>query len=86
MHQEIHKKSLLYTLKENRIKVKTFTKYLIVFSISVCIILLLLSIKQETQTYLFITIPIVIYILYASYKIVSIWQIHKKIKQKIKSL
>lgn len=86
MQHHIHKQSLKITLLENRGKVKTHTKNLIVLSILICSALLVISFKLENSTAFLITIPTSIYTLYASYQIRSLWRTHKKIKQKLKLL
>ena len=86
MHQKIHKQSLKITLLENRVKVKTLTKNLMGISVLICIALLVLSINQKTKSVLFIAILISVYIIYACYQILNLWNTRKKIKTKLKTL
>ena len=86
MHQEIHKKSLLYTLRENKVKVKNATKILVVFTLITIVFLLVFALTNITKWYAAAIIIFSSYILHLCYKIFALWQTHKKIKQKLKTL
>lgn len=86
MLQEVHKKSLLYTLKENKYKVKKATKNLLLFTLVFIAFLLVIAYQNITQWYAFILIFTCLYVGYLCYHIFSLWRKHKKIKEKIKLL
>lgn len=86
METAIHKKSLMYTLKENKVKVKSTTQILLPLTLVSIVLLLVYAFTNITQWYALAIILFSSYVLYLCYKIVSLWQRHKKIKQKLKTL
>ena len=86
METAVHKKSLMYTLQENKMRVKKATKILLVFTLSSIVFLLAFAFINITQWYALAIILFSSYVLYLCYKIISLWQRHKKIKEKLKTL
>lgn len=86
MHQEIHKKSLIYTLRENKNKTKKTIKILLGFMLTIIAFLLVYAFTNITQWYAIAIIVFSGYILHLCYTIFRLWQTHKKIKQKINTL
>ncbi len=86
MHAHIHKKSLYYSLQENKGKIKQTTKWLIFFSSLISVVLLAVAFLFFNEKYTYIIALISGYVIYLGYTIFSLWHTHKKIKQKIKKL
>ena len=86
METTVRKKSLIYTLQEIKVKVKSATKILLVFTLSSVAFLLVFAFTNITQWYAIAIIFFCGYVIYLCYKIFSLWQTHKKIKEKIKTL
>jgi 4-hydroxybenzoate polyprenyltransferase len=86
METTVHKKSLIYSLQENKEKVKKQTILLVFFAIVIAAFLLAFAFTNITQWYAFAIIVFSSYVLYLCYTIFSLWQRHKKIKQKLNSL
>lgn len=84
MQGEIHKNSLQFSLRENREKVKSATKVLLVFTLVAIAFLLVLAFTNINQWYAIAILLFSSYVLYLCYKIFTLWQTHKKIKQKLK--
>ena len=86
MHTGIHKKSLYYSLRENKNKVRKTTKWLVLFS-------LLMSITSLVSAFTFLKNEFIYVIaffsscsIYLCYTIFTLWQKNKKIKEKLKTL
>ncbi|TVZ56253.1 hypothetical protein OD91_1535 [Lutibacter sp. Hel_I_33_5] len=86
METTVHKKSLIYSLQENKEKVKKQTRLLVVFTVAITAFLLAFAFTNITQWYALAIIFFSGYVLYLCYKIISLWQRHKKIKEKLKTL
>ena len=86
MDQKIHKKSLLYTLQENKVKVKLATKKLVIIALLISLPLLVFAFMHISRWYALAIIILGGYILHLCYKIFMLWHVHKKIKQKLKTL
>lgn len=86
MNTTIRKKSLYYSLKENKIKVKKATKWLILFSLLINLVLLISAITFLNKEYVYVIVFLSGITIYLCYTIFTLWQTHKKIKQKIKTL
>ncbi len=86
MHAHIHKKSLYYSLQENKGKIRQTTKWLIFFSTVISVVLLTLAFLFFDEKYTYIIALISGYVIYLGCTIFSLWHTHKKIKQKIKKL
>lgn len=86
MQGEIHKNSLQFSLQENKSKVKKATKVLLVFTLVAIAFLLVYAFTNINQWYSIAIIFFNSYVLHLCYKIFTLWQTHKKIKQKLKSL
>lgn len=83
METAVHKKSLIYTLQENKAKVKNTTKVLLVFTIVATAFLLVYAFTNISQWYSTAIILFSSYVLHLCYKIFALWQTHKKIKEKL---
>jgi 4-hydroxybenzoate polyprenyltransferase len=86
METTVHKKSLIYSLQENKENVKKKTRLLVFFAIVITAFLLVFAFVNIRQWYAFAIIFFSGYVLYLCYKIFSHWQKHKKIKAKLKTL
>lgn len=86
METTVHKKSLIYSLQENKEKVKKQTRLLVVFTVAITAFLLVFAFTNITQWYAIAIILFSGYVLYLCYTIFTLWQRHKKIKQKLKTL
>lgn len=86
MHQEIHKKSLHFTLLENKAKILELTKILMILSIVICMSLIIISIIKKSIISLLFVVPISIYTVYACLKLKSLLEKQKKIKESIKKI
>lgn len=86
MHQEIHKKSLHFTLLENKAKILELTKALMTLLIAICLSLIIISIIKKSIISLLFVIPISAYTIYASIKLKSLLKKQKKIKESIKKI
>lgn len=86
MQTSIRKKSLYYSLEENRAKVKQITKWLIAFSLVISIVTIILAFLFFSNEYKYIMVLIAGSAIYLCYTIFSLWYTRKKIKQKLKSL
>jgi membrane protein YdbS with pleckstrin-like domain len=86
MQTSIRKKSLYYSLEENRTKVKQTTQWLIAFSLAISIVTIVLAFLFFNNEYKYIMLFIAGSAIYLCYTIFSLWYTRKKIKQKLKSL
>ncbi|MFN0728789.1 hypothetical protein [Polaribacter gochangensis] len=86
MHAHIHKKSLYYSLQENKGKIRQTTKWLIFFSSLISVVLLVLAFLFFDNEYTYIIALISGYVIYLGCTIFSLWHIRKKIKEKLKTL
>lgn len=86
METAVHKKSLMYTLQENKVKVKRATKILLLLTLVSIFLLLVYAFTNITQWYAIAIIVFSGYILHLCYKIISLWHTRKKIKRKLKTL
>ena len=86
MHQEIHKKSLQFTLLENNLKVKKAREKLIAITLIISALLILFAIFYANTWYTVSIITINTYVIYLIYRIKKLIQIRYKINQKLKSL
>lgn len=85
MHQEIHKKSLLYTLQENKSKEKKTTRLLLFFMLLVAIFLLFLAF-YTAEWYALVFIIISISLTIFCFSIFKFWSTQKKIKDELNKL
>jgi len=86
MKKNIHKKSLYYSLKENKKKVKTATKKLLVASIVLCVLVVLLLFLPVSKIATIGLLLFIGYVLYVCYTIYTLWQTRLQIKTKLKTL
>jgi len=86
METAVHKKSLIYTLQENKVKVKKATKILLPLTLVSIVLLLVYAFTNITQWYAIAIIVFSGYVLHLCYTIFTLWQTHKKIKEKLKTL
>ena len=86
MQTSIHKKSLYYSLEENKAKVKQTTQWLIAFCLAISIAIIILAFLFFNNEYKYIVAFIAGIAIYLCYTIFRLWHTRKKIKQKIKTL
>lgn len=86
MHQEIHKKSLRFTLAENSSKTQKAVKLLMSMAFLVGLISLIFTLLDIRKTYVIIIAILLVYIAFLCYTILQLWQTRKKIKQKLNKL
>ena len=85
MQTSIRKKSLYYSLEENRAKVKQITKWLIAFSLAISIVTIIAAIWFFNNEFKFVIVFVASIAIYLCYTIFSLWHTRKKIKQKLKT-
>ncbi len=86
MTKNIHKKSLRYTLHENKRKVKSVTKKLIGMSVFLSIFFIAISMIHLSKIYVIGGILFISYSCYLCYTLFTLWQRNKNIKTKLKTL
>lgn len=86
MHKKIHKKSLQYSLIENRIRVNSITRKLMLSTLLIAALALVFSFIYMNIWYAILLLIITVFALYQCYKIIVLWNTRKSIKQKIKTL
>lgn len=86
MHQEIHKKSLRFTLAENNSKTQKAIKILMVMAFLVGVISLIFALLNAYKTYVVIVAFLLVYITFLCLTILQLWQTRKKIKEKLNEL
>lgn len=84
MPTTIRKKSLYYSLQENRTKIQQTTKRLILFTILISLILIMIAFKSVNNIYFYVLLTIPVYAFYLCVTIYNLWNTRKKIKQKLK--
>ena len=84
MSTTIRKKSLYYSLQENRTKIQQTTKRLILFTILISLILIMIAFKSVNNIYFYVLLTIPVYAFYLCVTIYNLWNTRKKIKQKLK--
>ena len=85
MQTSIRKKSLYYSLEENRAKVKQITKWLIAFSLAISIVTIIAAIWFFNNEFKFVIVFVASIAIYLCYTIFSLCHTRKKIKQKLKT-
>lgn len=83
MIQDIHKKALLCTLQESKIKVRRITKKLMIITMLIILTLLALTFIYINIWYATAVLFICFYTAYLCFNILSLWQKRKQIKQRL---
>lgn len=86
MQNHYHKKSLFITLQKNKVKVKTLTRNLMLIAFFMGAIFIATIWTFLSKNGLLIIAPFFAYTVYIIYKIMSLWHVHKKIKQQLQSI
>lgn len=86
MHQEIHKKSLQYTLAENNSKAHKAIKLLMAIAFLVGIISFIFALLDTNIVYALVIAVLLVCIAFLCYTILQLWKTRKKIKQKLRKL
>lgn len=86
MHQEIHKKSLQFTLIENNSKTQKAITVLMLVSFLVGMVLLIFSIIHTSILFTIVIAGLLLCIVALSYKIIQLRKTRKRIQQKLKTL
>lgn len=86
MHQEIHQKSLRFTLTENKLKLKKAVITLMSLCFFISTLFFVFVLYFTNAVYALVVVFVLIYTAFLIYTILQLWQTQKKITKKLKKM